>query len=140
MPVVSISLPESLLEELDEFIDSHGYTGRSEAVRESMRTLISEGNGTELAQGGAFVVLVRFDHDANVEVTLSQLRHSHDDLVTVTVHGHADGDCLELFVVDGTRDEIGSFLARIRAVDGVAGIDYTPVPAADPVHAETGPR
>lgn len=39
MPVVSISMPESLLDRLDEFIEDHGYSGRSEAMREGARGL-----------------------------------------------------------------------------------------------------
>ena len=33
MTVVSVSMPDSLLDRLDEFADEHGYTGRSEVVR-----------------------------------------------------------------------------------------------------------
>nr|WP_317627638.1 ribbon-helix-helix domain-containing protein [Halorubrum sp. BOL3-1] len=42
MSVVSISMPEALLEHIDEFADEHGYSGRSEVVREGTRTLLEE--------------------------------------------------------------------------------------------------
>jgi CopG family nickel-responsive transcriptional regulator len=42
MSVVSISMPEALLECIDEFADEHGYSGRSEVVREGTRTLLEE--------------------------------------------------------------------------------------------------
>ena len=35
MSVVSVSMPEELLERIDDFADDHGYTGRSEVVREA---------------------------------------------------------------------------------------------------------
>jgi hypothetical protein len=37
MTVVSVSMPDELLERIDSFADEHGYTGRSEVVREAAR-------------------------------------------------------------------------------------------------------
>ena len=42
MTVVSVSMPEELLERIDEFSDEHGYTGRSEVVRDAARDLLGE--------------------------------------------------------------------------------------------------
>ena len=42
MGVVSISMPDALLERVDAFVDEHGYSGRSEAVRQGTRSLLGE--------------------------------------------------------------------------------------------------
>ena len=42
MTVVSVSMPEELLERIDQFADDHGYTGQSELVREAARGLLGE--------------------------------------------------------------------------------------------------
>ena len=42
MTVVSVSMPEALLERIDEFATEHGYTGRSEVIREASRELLGE--------------------------------------------------------------------------------------------------
>jgi len=42
MSIVSISMPEALLERIDTFADEHGYSGRSEVVREASRKLLEE--------------------------------------------------------------------------------------------------
>jgi transcriptional regulator, CopG family len=42
MSVVSVSMPEELLERIDQFADDHGYTGRSEVFREASRNLLEE--------------------------------------------------------------------------------------------------
>ena len=42
MEVISISLSDALLEQLDTFVDEHGYGGRSEVVREAARALFTE--------------------------------------------------------------------------------------------------
>jgi len=132
MPVVSVSMPQSLLDQLDDFIDDHGYSGRSEAVREGARGLLSDVN-VDTEGTAVCVVSAMFDHDTGAETSLSALRHRHDDLVTSNVHSHADGACLELFVAEGPVSEIGSFVARIRAVDGVTSVDHSLLPAGQPI-------
>lgn len=129
MPVVSISMPESLLERLDEFIEAHGYSGRSEAVREGARGLLQEFDDRELdGQQVVCVITAMFEHDSGAETTLSELRHQYEDLVTSNVHSHADDNCLELFVTEGTLETIGPFVSRLRAVDGVTAIDHSILP------------
>lgn len=125
MPVVSVSMPQSLIDRLDEFIEDHGYSGRSEAVREGARGLLAGIDDGYSEDPAVCVVTVMFDHDTGAESALSGLRHRHGDLVTSNVHSHAGGACLELFVTEGSTDEIDSFVARIRAVDGVTSVEYS---------------
>jgi transcriptional regulator, CopG family len=41
MTVVSVSMPEELLDRVDGFADENGYTGRSEVFREAARNLLT---------------------------------------------------------------------------------------------------
>lgn len=119
-------MPESLLDRLDGFIEEHGYSGRSEAVREGARGLLREFEEEELdGQRVVCVISTMFDHGSGAEAALSELRHRHEGLVTSNVHSHASGSCVELFVTEGTLDEIGPFVSRLRAVDGVDSVDHT---------------
>ena len=127
MPVVSISMPESLLDRLDEFIEEHEYSGRSEAVRDGARELLTEVEERTGDRDEVCVVTAGFDHDARAEAELSELRHSHNDLVTANLHSHAGDACLELFVVEGPTHEIGSFVARLRTVDGVTTVEQSTI-------------
>jgi len=107
MSVVSISMPDSLLAELDTFIEEHGYSGRSEAVREGTRSLLNEFNNQDFdGQQAVCVITTMFDHDSEAETRLSELRHTNEDLVTSNVHSHACDACLELFVAEGVIDDI----------------------------------
>lgn len=126
MPVISISMPESLLDRLDEFIEEHDYSGRSEAMREGARGLFREFEDGELPnQEVVCVITVMFDHDSGAETRLSELRHQHEELVTSNVHSHADENCVEVFVTEGTVETIGPFVSRLRGVDGVAAIEHS---------------
>ena len=131
MTVVSVSMPEELLERLDSFADEHGYTGRSEVVREASRSLLNEFEDEQLEDRELMgVVTVLFDYEAtDVEQKMMYLRHEYDDLVTSNVHNHVGNHyCMELFILEGTLKEISTFVGKIRATQDTLSIDYSVMP------------
>jgi CopG family nickel-responsive transcriptional regulator len=131
MTVVSVSMPEELLERLDSFADEHGYTGRSEVVREASRSLLNEFEDEQLEDRELMgVVTVLFDYEAtDVEQKMMYLRHEYDDLVTSNVHNHVGNHyCMELFILEGTLEEISTFVGKIRATQDTLSIDYSVMP------------
>jgi CopG family nickel-responsive transcriptional regulator len=131
MTVVSVSMPESLLDRLDEFADEHGYTGRSEVVREASRNLLSEFEDKQL-EGRELMstVTVVFDHEtSSAEERMMQVRHEHEGLVVSNVHNHVgDHYCMELFVLEGELDDISTFVGKVRATSDVLSVDYSVIP------------
>lgn len=133
MTVVSVSMPESLLERLDEFAEEHGYTGRSEVVREASRNLLGEFEERDLEDRELMgVVTVVFDHDtSSAEERMIQVRHEHEDVVVSNVHNHVgDHYCMELFVLEGRLEAVSAFVRKIRATD-VLSVDYSVIPVDD---------
>ena len=64
MSVVSVSMPEELLNRIDQFADDHGYTGRSEVLREASRNLLGEFEDKKLEDRDLMgVVTVVFDYE-----------------------------------------------------------------------------
>jgi CopG family nickel-responsive transcriptional regulator len=134
MTVVSVSMPESLLERLDEFAEEHGYTGRSEVVREASRNLLGEFEDKKLEDRNLIgVVTVLFNYEtSSAEQRMMQLRHEHEDLVTSNVHNHVgDHYCMELFIVEGKLEEISTFVGKIRATRNTLSVDYSVIPVDD---------
>ena len=134
MTVVSISMPESLVERLDEFAEEHGYTGRSEVVREGARNLLSEFEDRRLEGRHLLgVITVVFNYEtSNAEERMMQLRHEHETLVTSNVHSHVgDHYCMELFIVEGSLEDISGFVGKVRATQDTLSVDYSVLPVAD---------
>ena len=134
MTVVSVSMPESLLERLDSFADEHGYTGRSEVVREASRNLLGEFEDKRLEDRDLIgVVTVLFNYEtSSAEQRMMQLRHEHEDLVTSNVHNHVGNHyCMELFIVEGRLAEISTFVGKIRATQDTLSVDYSVIPVDD---------
>jgi len=67
MTVVSVSMPDELLERLDSFAKEHGYTGRSEVVREASRNLLTEFEDKQLEDRDLMGVLRRHHKDIEEE-------------------------------------------------------------------------
>ena len=134
MGVVSISMPDDLEERIDEFGDDHGYTGRSEVVREAVRNLLSEFEDKRLEDRELMaIVTVLFDFETtSVEEKMMHLRHEHEGLVASNFHSHVgEHRCMELFVLEGSLEDISVFVGKIRATQGTLNIDYSVIPVDD---------
>ena len=131
MAVVSVSMPDDLLDRIDEFAADHGYTGRSEVVREAARNLLGEFEDRRLEDRELMgVVTVLFNYETtNVEERMMQLRHEHEDLVTSNIHTHVGGgNCIELFILEGTLADISTFVGKVRATNDTLVVDYSVIP------------
>jgi CopG family nickel-responsive transcriptional regulator len=134
MTVVSVSMPEELVNRIDQFADDHGYTGRSEVLREASRNLLGEFEDRKLEDRDLMgVVTVVFDYETtNVEEKMMHIRHTHEELVASNFHSHVgEHFCMELFVLEGSLEDISTFVGKIRAAKGTLTIDYSVVPVDD---------
>jgi len=131
MTVVSVSMPEELLERIDGFADEHGYTGRSEVVREASKSLLGEFEDATLEDRDLMaVVTVLFDYETtSVEERMMRLRHEHEGLVASNFHNHIGSRyCMELFVLEGRLEDISTFVGKIRATKDTLTVDYSVTP------------
>lgn len=134
MTVVSVSMPDSLLERIDKFAEEHGYTGRSEVFREAGRNLLGEFEDRKLEGRPLMgVVTVLFNYETTtVEERMMQLRHEHDDLVASNIHNHVgEAYCMELFILEGSLEDISTFVGKIRATQDTLSVDYSVIPVDD---------
>jgi CopG family nickel-responsive transcriptional regulator len=134
MAVVSVSMPEELLERIDGFADEHGYTGRSEVIREAARNLLGEFEDRRLEDRDLMaVVTVVFDYaTTTVEERMMRLRHDNESLVAANFHSHVGSHhCMELFVLEGRLEAISAFVGKVRATPDTLSVDYSVMPVDD---------
>jgi CopG family nickel-responsive transcriptional regulator len=79
------------------------------------------------------VVTVVFDYETtNVEERMMHLRHEHEGIVASNFHSHVGGrHCMELFVLEGSLEEISTFVGKIRATQDTLTVDYSVLPVDD---------
>ena len=114
----SVSMEQSLLDELDGWIVRKGIPNRSEALRQLVRTFVAESRWEE-GQGdvcGSLTVTYRHTaHDTCAELT--HVQHHFGDVIVCASHAHMDEEhCLEVILVRGAVDRVRRF------VEGGAGI------------------
>lgn len=112
--IISMSLGEELLNEIDGIQKSVGFSGRSEVIRSGIKLLIDDLKEKEKLKGHAECILVLM-HNKKFEDAFIKAKHKYEDIIVTQVHSNLCNDkCLELFVLHGPAEKIKSFFSEIR--------------------------
>jgi len=108
MPIVSISLTEEILKEIDSLQKNLGFSGRSDAIRAGIRSFVSEEKQKENLSGSVNAILLVV-HNDEYDNQVNGIKHSYEDLITTHLHSKIEGDkCMELFMLKGEADSVSS--------------------------------
>lgn len=118
---VGVSLDSKLLSMFDELIAGQGYSNRSEAIRDLIRSRLSEERVAKPAtQAVAGVFLVYDHHSTELSGKLVDLQHSHLLQVIASTHVHLDHhNCLEVIMLKGKVGEIEKLADHMACLKGV---------------------
>lgn len=106
MPIISISLNDEILGELDDLRISLGFTGRSEIIRAGIRSFVQEEKQKRQLNGLQSAVLLVV-HPDEFDGQVTRIKHKYEDLIRTHLHNKIDGDrCVEMFLLDGDSDKI----------------------------------
>lgn len=104
--IISVSLSESLLEEVSRIQREMGFSGRSEVIRAGLRRLIAERRERERLSGRINSILLVV-HEREDEDIVNRIKHEFDDVINTQLHSHLRGEkCLEIFILDGEAERI----------------------------------
>ena len=117
----SISLPPSLLRQLDQMSDEKGYANRSLAVADMIRNqLVEHQEKTGTGDIAGTITLVYDHHKPHLQSTLTDIQHDHHDVILSTVHVHLDHhNCLEVLLVRGPGNVIRQIADALITAKGV---------------------
>ena len=108
MPIVSISLTEEILKEIDSLQKNLGFSGRSDAIRAGIRSFVSEEKQKEDLSGNVNAILLVV-HNDEYDNQVNGIKHSYEDLITTHLHSKIEGDkCMELFMLKGEANSVSS--------------------------------
>ena len=117
----SVSLPPSLLEQLDQMACEKSYDNRSLAIADMIRAHLVE-HRQQLGRGeiAGSITLVYDHHRHHLQDLLTDLQHDHRDVIISTLHCHLDHDnCLEILAVRGRAAAIKKLADELIAAKGV---------------------
>ncbi len=115
MSIISISLNEKILKEMDRLKEDLGFSGRSEVIRAACRALLSENREREALSGSlnSMIVVV---HDQKAEGAVTEIKHDFEDIISTQIHNNLKGGkCLEVFILEGKAERIRQLAKLLQA-------------------------
>jgi|SRR5579884_1652244 CopG family nickel-responsive transcriptional regulator len=115
MPIVSVSLNDDIIREMDKLQHELGFSGRSEIMRAGIRQLAAEERDKRNLSGNIYALLLAIhDEDSDYEVT--EMGHAYDKLIGTHIHNKIDRNkCLEIFLLKGDAKEVTEMTKKFRA-------------------------
>jgi CopG family nickel-responsive transcriptional regulator len=115
MTVISLSLPDPLIKQIDQNVKEKGFVSRSEIVRQALRLYLTEDLQIEDLEGEAIATITLIYKENADRRRLIETQHVYGDLVSTFMHTHIHhGFCLEVIILKGQALLIRKFVDRLR--------------------------
>ncbi len=122
----SVSIEDTLLNKFDKYIESKGYSTRSEAVRDMIRDALIE-ESINYGENDVFgTITVIYDHEVKgISEKITHLQHGYFGEIRAAVHVHIDEkNCLETLIVHGKAEIIKKIADGLESIKGVKNVKY----------------
>jgi CopG family nickel-responsive transcriptional regulator len=126
---INISLPEDMIEKIDNIVKEENYASRSELVRDALRGFFSE-VGWLSKLGGMALAVVAMTFNMERRGTLDEIgriEHRYEHLILTSLHNHMGKTCLEIILTKGATEKIKELIKNLKAVRGVEVVRATVV-------------
>ena len=115
MPVISISLSEENLATLDRIQETYKLKGRSDAVRTSIHSAVSEMQDLADMKGSVEGILITVRHD-HADPWMGIIQAKYINSIKTQIHSHLkDKKCLEVMVISCDAAELKEIIQEIKA-------------------------
>ena len=112
---LTISLDDELAEAYEQWEREHGYSNRSEAFRDLLRSELGHNRVGAHPRGPCIATLtfVYNHHERRLAERLTDMQHEHHELTVSAMHAHLDHEqCLETVILRGPTAKVQAFAAR----------------------------
>ena len=114
--IISLSLPNELLEELDTIVGGDRNATRSEVIRQAVRMYLTQYNELDKINGNVIATITVLYEKTEQNKELFQLQHEFDDMITAYLHAHlSESSCLEVMVIKGSSKRLRSLIDGLKA-------------------------
>ena len=115
MTIISLSIPEPLVKQMEQNMKEKGFVSRSEVVRQSLRLYLTEDQKIENVEGEAVATITLIYKEKADRRRLLETQHIYNGLVSTFLHAHIHhGFCLEVIILKGEALLIRKFVDRLR--------------------------
>lgn len=118
---ISISLPPSLLEDLDQMVESRGYGSRSQAIGDMVNYQVAEHKrkmGNDVMVG---TITLLYDRSTRgLQKNLADLQYKHIDEVISSLHVHlSHNQMMEVILIQGHAHQLQQIANEMITQRGV---------------------
>jgi CopG family nickel-responsive transcriptional regulator len=123
LTVVSLSVPDTLLEQVDSIIKERGFASRYEIVRQALRLFLKEDVRIEEIKGETMATITIIYREKADRARLLDAQHVYSGLVSTFLHAHIhEGYCLEVILLKGQAQIIRKFVYTLRSNEQITQI------------------
>jgi CopG family nickel-responsive transcriptional regulator len=118
---ISVSVPKSLLAQLDEMVESRGFDSRSQAITEMINTELAQHSGELGDKIMAGTITLIYDHSKfQLQSQLSDIQHKHIAEVISSLHVHLENQhTMEVILVQGPATKLKQIADQLITCKGV---------------------
>jgi len=114
LPVVSLSLNDQLLKDLDKIQEDLSFSGRSEVMRAALRLFLMEERDKQLSKGLVNGLLIAI-HSHEAEHHVTQIKREYQDIIHMQLHNRfREGKCMELFLLEGDSERVKDLSTELQ--------------------------
>jgi len=124
MEIVSISMDEETLSQLNIIQEKLGYKSRSKLMRATIDSLLNEYKVLEGLKGHADAVFTLTYREMK-EGELSGIMKRFSDVIRTEIHQHHAGICLRVLIICGESKAIREFFAALKSAKGVRSLNVS---------------
>ncbi|MHC4715480.1 MAG: nickel-responsive transcriptional regulator NikR [Planctomycetota bacterium] len=117
----AVAIDVDLLGRFDEWMGDRGYTNRSEAVRDLIRSALVEAEWESPAARVVATVSIIYDHERrDLAQQVTRLQHAEHHAILCSQHVHLDDrNCLEVIILQGKARQLRRVADAIISTHGV---------------------
>lgn len=122
MTIVSLSLPDQMIKEIDQIQESGGFAGRSELFRAAIRLMLEDSKEKNTLNGRVNAIIV-VTHDESNEEPITRLKHEFEQIVRTHIHNKiSHSNCIEVFLLEGDGRKISSMTKAFQKEDNLKSV------------------
>jgi CopG family nickel-responsive transcriptional regulator len=126
MTIVSFSVPDRLLDELDDSMKKRGFASRSEVLRQAIRFLLAEYRSLDEIEGEIVATITIVYERAKKSGKTLSIQHQDQGSISTFLHTHVDGkNCIEVMVVRGSVESVKKITNAMKANEQVKQVKVT---------------
>ncbi|TLZ53884.1 MAG: CopG family ribbon-helix-helix protein, partial [Methanobacteriota archaeon] len=112
MSIMSVSLPDPLVQQMDTLTKERGFAGRSDFVRAAVREFVQQLVSDPMRSGRRSATITLL-YPEELERRVAEVAHDQSKVITSMMHANAGrGRCVTVYIVEGDAEAIQRLTVR----------------------------